>query len=266
MEVERAVIRERCTDAVFERGEQYLSEGRVGRLARFGERVTAEVQSAKSDDVTVDFGPEPFESACTCPYDGSGVCKHVVAVLLAVSEDPPEDERPQIEALLDDRSGDSLRSFLLEEFTDDPEMRDRFRARFEAESHSVSAYRDDIDTLFEEATGESSVVTEAIDFSRWFDRAERYRSYGRDREAATVYRAVTESIEENLDRIEGAYGHYERTFQRALDGYVDCLQTAALSDSEFQAAVSVLSERAEAAVGPYSQRYRGAVATLTDDQ
>ena len=242
MEVERAVIRERCTDAVFERGEQYLSEGRVGHLARFGERVTAEVQGAKSDDVTVDFGPEPFESACTCPYDGSGVCKHVVAVLLAVSEDPPE------------------------ELTDDPEMRDRFRARFEAESHSVSAYRDDIDNLFEEATGESSVVTEAIDFSRWFDRAERYRSHGRDREAATVYRAVTESIEENIDRIEGAYGHYERTFQRALDGYVDCLQTAALSDSEFQAAVSVLSERAEAAVGPYSQRYRGAIATLTDDQ
>ena len=80
-----------------------------------------------------------------------------------------------------------------------------------------------------------------------------------------MHRAIAEGIEGNLDRIDGAHGHYAQTFQRALDGYVDCVQAADMSDSEFQEAVSVLSEWAEDAVGPYAQRYHGALATLTDD-
>jgi len=264
MQIERSDIQDRCTDAVFERGENYRSEGRIGRLARFGDRVTADVQGSRSYDVTVDFAPTPFDATCTCPYDGPGICKHAVAVLLDVAADPPEDERPHIEALLADCSQDSLRSFLLDELAGDPELRDRFRARFD-EHRSVSAYRDDIDQLFDKHTVEYPLVTEAIDFSHWFDQADRYRSRDCYREAATVYRAVAEGIERNLDRIDAAHDHYARTFQRALDGYVECIRAAELTDSAFREAVSVLSEQAEEAIGPYGERYREAVGMLTDD-
>jgi len=265
MYVERADIRERCTDAVFERGENYRSEGRIGRLARFGDRITADVQGSCSYDVTVDFGPTPFETACTCPYGGPGICKHVVAVLLDIVESPPSDERPHVEELLEELSQDALRSFLLDELARDSELRDQFRARFDEESRSVSAYRDEIDQLFDEHTVEYPVVTEAIDFSHWFDQAERYRTRERYRDATTVYHAIATGVDENSDRIDAAYDHYARVFQRALDGYVECLDAAELADSELRDAVSVLSERAETAVGPYGERYRDALATLTNE-
>jgi len=265
MQVERADIQDRCTDAVFERGENYRSEGLIGRLARFGDRVTADVQGSRSYDVTVDFGPTPFETTCTCPYGGPGICKHVVAVLLDIVESPPSDERPHVKELLEELSQDALRSFLLDEVERDSELRDRFRARFDEERRSVSAYRDEIDQLFDEQTIEYPVVTEAIDFSHWFEQAERYRSRERYREAATVYRAIATGVEENSDRIDAAYDHYARVFQRALDGYVECLKAAEVTDSEFRDAVSVLSERAEEAVGPYGERYRDALATLTNE-
>jgi len=266
MQVESDAIRERCTDAVFERGENYRREGRISRLARFGDCVTADVRGSRPYDVTVDFGPTPFEATCTCPYDGPGICKHAVAVLLAVDDSPPDDERPHVEELLEGLSQDALRSFLLDELERDSELRDRFRARFDDEHHSVSAYRDEIDQLFDDHTVEYPVVTEAIDFSHWFDQAERYRSRGRFGDAATVYRAIAAGVEGNSDRIDAAYDHYARVFQRALDGYVECLDAAELTDGEFRDAVSVLSERAEAAVGPYGERYRDALSTLTNEQ
>lgn len=81
MQVKRAGIRQRYTDAIFERGDNYRSEGRLGSLVRFGERLTAEVQDSQSYNVTVDFASAPFDATCTCPYDGPSICKHAVAVL-----------------------------------------------------------------------------------------------------------------------------------------------------------------------------------------
>lgn len=262
MRISESQIRERCTDAVFERGENYRSEDRIGRLSRFGSVVTAAVQGTHSYDVRVDLSSETFEATCTCPYDGPGTCKHVVAVLLEVAECPPDDERDRIETLLDDAGDDSLRSFLLDELGRDPELRDRFRSRFDDDGHSVEEYRDDVDQLFDEHTVEYPVVTEAIDFSHFFEQAEQYRTRDRYCEAATIYRAIAEGIETNENRIDAAYDHYARTFQTALDGYVECVEAADLDETERQNAIAVLSERANNAIGPYAERYRDAADTL----
>ncbi|GGN91961.1 SWIM zinc finger family protein [Haloarcula pellucida] len=262
MPIDEAEVRERCTDAVFERGQNYRAKGRIGRLARFGEVVTADVQGSRSYDVTVDLSTTAFEATCTCPYDGPGICKHVVAVLLDVAEQPPADERDQIAGLLDDAPADELQSFLLDELTRDPDLRDRFRARFDDEGRSVEEYRDDVDQLFDDHTVEYPVVTEAIDFSHFFEQAEQYRSRDRYSEAATIYRAVAEGIETNENRIDAAYDHYARTFQTALDGYVECVRAADLDDDERRDAIAALSERAGEAIGPYAERYQDAVETL----
>ena len=89
MNIDEATIRRRCTDAVFERGVNYRDEGRLQRLDRFDDLVTATVHGSNSYDVTVEFGEGDLETRCPCPYDGSGDCKHVVAVLLDVAASPP---------------------------------------------------------------------------------------------------------------------------------------------------------------------------------
>lgn len=263
MNVERDQIRDRCTAAVFERGQTYRAEGRIQRRNRFGSLVTATVQGSRLYEVTVDLTEETVSATCTCPYTGPGDCKHVVAVLLDGTENPPADESERIEGVIDDVSSDDLRSFVVEELARSPEMRERFLAQFgDTLGKSVDEYRTDVEQLFDEPARDDGLVVEATDFSRFLDSADRYRDRGHHRAAATIYRALFEGIERNMDRVDAAYDHYTETFQTALDRYVECVRAADLSDDEYQAHVDVISDRTTEAVDYLAERYAATLETL----
>jgi len=78
--------------------------------------------------------------------------------------------------------------------------------------------RASIDRRFEETNPEYHVVFEPIDFTQWFNLTNEYREQGRYASAATVYRALVESLDDNLERVDGAYDHFSRAFSRALNG------------------------------------------------
>lgn len=190
MNVDRKTAKERSTDAVFERGETYRDEGQIQQIDRFDDLVTARVSGSQLYDVTVDFGGRSIDTRCTCPYSGGGDCKHIVAVLLDIAADTPQDESDQVTDALRDVSADELRAFVRDPVAEQPELRERFLARFGVDDNSVEAYREEIAQLFEQHADPG--VYEAIDFSRFFDIAEQYRDRGRYPAAATVYRAVFE--------------------------------------------------------------------------
>jgi uncharacterized Zn finger protein len=263
MDVGRDQIRDRCTAAVFERGQTYRAEGRIQRRNRFGSLVTATVQGSRLYEVAVDLTEETVSATCTCPYTGPGDCKHVVGVLLDVTENPPADQSERIEGVIDDVSSDDLRSFVVEELARNPELRDRFLARFgDTLGKSVDEYRTEVEQLFDEHARDDGLVVEATDFSRFLDSAGRYRERGHHHAAATIYRALFEGIERNMDRVDAAYDHYTETFQTALDRYVECIRAADLSDDEYQAHVDVISERTTEAVDYLAERYAAALETL----
>lgn len=267
MLVHESRVREACTDAVFERGRNYRKEGRITRIDRFGTVVTAAVQGSRLYDVSVDLSARDFDPSCTCPYSGAGACKHVVAVLLEVAKNPLTDEHDRIEALLDDISPEQLRSFLEDELARNPGMRDRLRARFgDSANKSVEEYRAEVERLFEERTTDSPVIIEAIDFSRFTDLAAQYRSRGQYRDAATIYRALAEGIEANMHLVDAAYDHYARTFQAALDGYVECIQAADLTEEEYRNHADVLAQRAAEAVDYLADRYVAAHESARSDR
>nr|WP_276411907.1 hypothetical protein [Halomicroarcula sp. XH51] len=191
MDLNNAKIRETCTDAVFERGQDYRDEGHIQRIERFGDVVTAAVRGTNLYDVTVDLSEYTINSQCTCPYEGTGECKHVVAVLLDVVADPPQDESERVEMVIEDVSSNDLRAFVRDALAESPNLREQFLARFGDGGKSVEAYRDEIEELFNQHTQHYPVVTEAIDFSHFFEVAEQYRERERYRAAATVYRACS---------------------------------------------------------------------------
>jgi len=242
MNVDRETIENRSTDAVFERGENYRDEGRVQQLDRFGELVTATVRGSKLYDVTVEFGGRSIDARCTCPYDGGGDCKHVVAVLLDIAASPPQDESDRVEAVIDDVSTDDLRGFVRDALAEHPELREQFLAQFGDDHKSVDEYREEIAQLFEQHA--NPVVFEAIDFLQFFEIAEQYRDRDRYLAAATVYRAVFEEIDEKYNWIDGAHNHYAKTIQTALDGYADCVLATDPSPEEFDTYAGVLEARA----------------------
>ncbi|MDL0145241.1 SWIM zinc finger family protein [Halobacterium salinarum] len=242
MNVDEETIRNRSTDAVFERGETYRKEGRIQRLDRFDDLVTAAVSGSKLYDVTVDFGGRSLDTNCTCPYDGSGDCKHVVAVLLDIAAGPPVDESEGVEAVLDDVSADDLRGFVRDALAEHAELREQFLAQFGDDHKSVEEYREEISQLFEQHA--DPVVFEAIDFSRFFEIAQQYRDRDRYLAAATVYRAIFEEVDEKSNWIDGAYDHYAKTIQTAIEGYADCVLATDPSPEEFDTYAGVLEARA----------------------
>ena len=266
MDIDIETIQNRCTDAVFERAQTYRGKERLQRITRFDTIVTAEVQGSSLYEVTVEFvDPEP-DVHCTCPYDGPGDCKHVVAVLLETISDGPRDESDRINSALDDLSKDELRSFLREILSRNPELCELFLAHFgETTNKSASEYQEEVKSLFETHTQEHGVVLEAIDFSRFFHLAEQYQNQDRYRAAAAIYRGVFEGIDENIQLVDAAYDHYARSFQTALDGYVTCVQQADLDPEEFESFSSVLEKRRSTGTDVHREQFGRALENLDEN-
>ena len=209
MTLDRETIRNLCTDAVFERGQTYREEGHTSQLDRFGDTVTASVQGTELYETHAHLDSDAFDPHCTCPYSGPGECKHVIAVLLDIADDMPDDESGHIDDLLADIPTEDLRTFVREELTRDTEMRERFLAEFSDEpTVTPEEYRQEVDRLFDEHTQEYPVVTGAIDFSHLTDLAQRYRENDKYEQAAAVYRGLSEGIAENMNLVDGVYDHY----------------------------------------------------------
>ncbi|MFC1717619.1 SWIM zinc finger domain-containing protein, partial [Candidatus Poribacteria bacterium] len=110
-------IRERATDASFDRGYEYYRDGAVLEIEFRGNQVAAEVEGSDYDpyQVSISLSEHGIEyAACTCPYDWGGDCKHIVAVLLTYIHSPEEmEELPSVEAMLTDLDRDQLQALIL---------------------------------------------------------------------------------------------------------------------------------------------------------
>ncbi|RCU44306.1 SWIM zinc finger domain-containing protein [Haloplanus salinus] len=265
MDVTEEMVRGVCTDAVFERGERYLTEGRVREIHRVDTTVTAVVSGSRQYDVRVDLATDGFAPRCDCPYDGLGACKHVVAVLLRCVDDPPTDDGDRLDAALNGTDVDELRAFLREELVTDANLRDRFLARVGASTRrSVDELRTSIDRRFEEQNPEYDVVFEPSDFTQWFNLANEYREQGQYASAATVYRALVESLDDNMERVDGAYDHFSSAFSRALDGYVDCVTAAERNADAVTDAVAFLEERVTSGTPFLAEHFEKAAVELRE--
>lgn len=263
MDMTEDTVRGACTAAVFERGERYLADGRIREIHRVDTTVTAVVSGSRQYDVRINLAADGFAPWCDCPYDGPGTCKHVVAVLLRCVDDHPPDEGNRLDTALSGAEADELRAFLREELATDAALRDRFLARVgESTARSVDELRTMIDRRFEETNPEYYVVFEPIDFTEWFDLANEYREQGRYASAATVYRALVESLDDNMERVDGAYDHLSSAFSRALDGYVDCIAFRGRDAGAVTDAVVFLDERAMSGTPFLTEHFERAVVEL----
>ncbi|WP_435099774.1 SWIM zinc finger family protein [Halorubrum sp. N11] len=244
MDVTEDGVRDICTDAVFERGETYLAENRIREINRVDTTVSAVVSGSRQYDVRVDLAADGFDPWCNCPYDGPGACKHVVAVLLRCLDDVPADEGDRIDVALDAADPDALRGFLRDTLATD------------------AALRAAVDRRFEETNPEYYVVFEPIDFSEWFDLTTDYREEGRHASTAAVYRALVESLDDNMERVDGAYDHFSQAFTRALDGYVDCAAAVNHQADGATDAVAFLEERVESGTPFLADQFERAASEL----
>lgn len=111
---------------VFTRGEEYRRRGAVFDLVRRGDALTAAVAGSETDPYRVSIHLRRGKAtafSCTCPYEWGGACKHVVATLLTLADDPGSAAaRPTLDALLSPLSAEALRDLILRRAEEDPDL------------------------------------------------------------------------------------------------------------------------------------------------
>ena len=133
-------IKELCTETSFVRGLEYFQMGNVIDLEQFGNKITATVEGTRDYAVTIRTDKKAITATCSCPYDWGGYCKHIVATLIALSENYPEIKKDKdkkekiIMKILNNLSFDELKDFLTSELENNSPLRNHFTIYFSGKS------------------------------------------------------------------------------------------------------------------------------------
>ena len=84
MELTLELIKNQSTAQSFERGEYYFQSKAIQHLIKHGDIYEAEVRGTQNYKQTFDLRGRQVNAICTCPYDYAGLCKHLVAVGMAI--------------------------------------------------------------------------------------------------------------------------------------------------------------------------------------
>ncbi|HEY0069153.1 MAG TPA: SWIM zinc finger family protein [Chloroflexia bacterium] len=132
-EITEEQVRLIATPRSFERGSDYLEQGAVLSLVLRGNRLFAEVEGSDFEPyaVVVELHKEGIaEATCTCPHDLDGVCKHIVAALLAYILAPEQiEQRPPTEELIASLSPEQLRDLILGMVEEQPKLADLIESK-----------------------------------------------------------------------------------------------------------------------------------------
>ncbi len=252
--ITREKIQSLCIPQSYDRGVNYFQEGRVRELDLVGEQATGKVQGTRLYEVRLDLSREDFGARCSCPYDWGGYCKHIVAVLLQLGQTDldamrtsSEEREQKVKSALQKADEGKLKEFLKQEFEGSPDLQRRFLSRFgntEAEN-SLQGYKSQVRVLYTEVAGPRGLIEydEHIDFSPFHGLARRYSEDGNVQEAAKVYRAVSEVIADEMDRVDDSTGYYGDEFGRAIGHFTGILSETDLDFHQKKPYIDYLFEK-----------------------
>jgi len=236
-------IKNLCTETSFERGVDYFQMGNVTDLEQFGNKITATVEGTRDYTVTIRTDKKTITAICTCPYDWGGYCKHIVATLIALSENYPEIKKDKdkkekkIKKIFNNLSFNELKDFLISELENNPPLRNHFTIYFSGKSSkgkSLIGYKKEINLSYREISDINGYIEYGIevDFSYIRDLADRYTDAGNFLEAATIYQALSEVIAGNMEKMDDSDGYYGDEFCLAIEYFAYCINKAELSHIE----------------------------------
>jgi len=78
-------LEQKTTNSNLERGKSYHGTNAVSEYKCVNKRYySARVRGQNNYRVTIEIGQKGFKAWCACPYDSRGLCKHEVALALAL--------------------------------------------------------------------------------------------------------------------------------------------------------------------------------------
>lgn len=204
-ELTEAHVRALANEKSFERGMSYYEGGALVEPLRQGSELRAECEGSEYEpyqiSVTLD-AKGVAETSCTCPYDWGGICKHVVALLLAYVHNPQGFRLIEpLDKLLAGKSSDELIAVIEEMLRRRPDLISVVELTAETQGvkrgrpMNVSLYR----TQARRALGHESSRSVERELKALGDTAARIARGGDALNAGAIYNAL-------LDEMVKGYG------------------------------------------------------------
>lgn len=178
-----------ATTASYFKGEEYFTDGAVIKLWKEDEQYLAAVQGTQLYTVTITTRAENVQTNCTCPYEGEGVCKHVVAAILAFSKDPqfaktnfPQKEDTKeyaaeqvVTVLLNQASDVQVRKFFKTLLVNDPQVVNDFSIFLQGSKETTAT----IELYQQHITAQLDVLDfDELQAAWYYSGEDNYENYG----------------------------------------------------------------------------------------
>lgn len=209
--------------ASLSKGYDYYHGGAVVKLWIENGAYKAHVDGSELYTVTIFEKKGNIRTDCTCPYDWGGVCKHVVAAMLAIVHDRKiqkhKKDTGDIKALIEKVDAGRVKAFLYEILSGDAALVEDFKifAKGKEETENTSEkYKKEIISQFKKLKGmeyyydgyhdsyENPISDITDNFS---ETAEKYAAQGNYKEAIKIYQGICDVCIESLqnERLEDFY-------------------------------------------------------------
>jgi hypothetical protein len=214
---------EQISEAILGRGQNYFKKGYVRELEEIEPRNwTAEVEGTEIYSVTVELHNEDIlEWDCDCPFEGS-ICKHVVAVLYAITENLTtenltEKKKDYADLIFQNVSIEELKKFLLTQFPSNRGLKNSFIAHFAEylDEDSGSKYRIIVQNIYKAAMGRGGFIDYHSapplirSLAELINKAEDLFSNGNLSESLAICKTLLEEVPlfaEDMDDSDGGIG------------------------------------------------------------
>ena len=216
---------------ILSRGQDYYRLGYVESIDYDEGHVTAEVSGSEDEPylVDIDFDEDGEVEAwdCDCPYDWGPVCKHTVAVLLALQAETPEERsqeaaaaKSSVRELVERAEKEQLASLILEHCKEDKRFQSRVLSALEDSGEQELA---SIKELVRESIrfnsdhgyiGEDGCDTICTDLDDALDKARRRAARGQYERAMDIAEFV---LTTGMGLLESDSGCLDWTIDAALE-------------------------------------------------
>jgi uncharacterized Zn finger protein len=226
--ITEADIRRLSSEQSFERGVDYYQGGALFELVRQGNELRAYCEGSSYEAYRVSATLEKggiLSTHCTCPYDWGGLCKHIVALLLAWVHEPGTFHTvPPLDEMLAGRSQEELIALIKEMLKREPELIRLLELPVQPDRQTpldLNAFRRQISYALRHDFPDPEEV--ATELAAIVETADRFREAGDWANAGTLYYLILDEIVPAYDNLYDENGDIAITLQDCARGLDVCL-------------------------------------------
>lgn len=229
MNINLKLLKKQTESKSLARGEEYYQRDLVRPGLIKGDQITAQVSGTTLYDITITSTETSLSAFCTCPFDGWGYCKHIVATALAYNQSPSSFKKiADIEQAIRTKNRSELANILIALVEAMPELIEDFGLVTDGKEYNPGKVLNEILSLFNPPNVDIELITRRL--KTVIAKAKSLEKEG----CYSVTRSIYFVILDGCLRIDEGYGSAEIFPPYFLAEVAEKYQSAAFNDPEFE--------------------------------